>query len=329
MIALNVWGDCMRGLNDGVSIMLTPARAIGAMLLGMRTLVALLALAGCGGSAQIARDSSVPDRATGDSAAISCESLDGGADADPRYLDLDIAASGFAAHEGQKVFLVTRGGIGTVLGVGTKTVAAGSFSFHFPKGYLRAWSQEILWLVDSDGDGLCTAAAGDHTGYVVAGGFDPAGNAPFAVSITDNHVGATPREPDLCNPTLAFGEMLDFNITGSGFAAHDGRTVRLLTRTGQNGAIFGAGQAMVTAGGFAFHFPKGFETFTYQEVIWFVDDDGDGTCTAADHTGSVVTSAFSPLQIEPLDMSITDNHMTMTARGADICTVMNGCQLAP
>jgi len=318
----------MRGLNDGVSMMLTPARAIGAMLLGMRTLVALLALAGCGGSAQSGRDSSVPDRATGDTAALSCESLDGGADADTRYLDLEIAASGFAAHEGQKIFLVTRAGIFAVLGVGTTTVAAGSFSFHFPKGYLRAWSQEILWLVDSDGDGVCNEAAGDHAGYVVAGGFDPAGNAPFAVSITDNHVGAT-RDADLCNPKLPFGEMLDLNITGSGFAAHDGRTVRLLTRTGQNGAIFGAGQALIAAGGFAFHFPKGFETSAYQEVIWFVDDDGDGTCTAADHTGYAVTSAFSPLEIAPLDMTITDNHMATTARAADICTVMNGCQLAP
>jgi hypothetical protein len=124
--------------------------------------------------------------------------------------------------------------------------------------------------------------------------------------------------------------MFDFIVTGSGFASHDGRRVHLLTRTAVNGAIFGSDVATVMNGSFSFTFPKGFEWVSYQEVFWFVDEDGDGICTAAvDHPGYAVTPAFTPLENVPVTMPITDNHATRSARRADVCVVMNGCQLAP
>jgi hypothetical protein len=123
--------------------------------------------------------------------------------------------------------------------------------------------------------------------------------------------------------------MADMNVTGLGFKAHEGAIVHLLTRSFQNGAVFGRGEAPVAAGGFAFRLPHAFVSFTYQEVFWYVDADGDGACTTADHRGYTVTAAFRPTGNEALDQPITDNHVVTSARGADVCIVMNGCLLAP
>jgi hypothetical protein len=297
------------------------------------TPIALILILSCSGAPGVAdsHDAAPGSEASaGDAAGTSCEGVDGGTSPRPGHLDMRITASGFGAHERHTVFLVTREDASGVLGAGNATIVDGGFTITFPKGYRRAANHEILWLVDADGDGLCTEAAGDHTGYLVAGGFDPAGSEAFTIAITDNHVRTTPRTPDLCNSVRAFADMFDFNVTGSGFAGHDGRRVHLLTRTGVNGAVFGSGVATVMGGGFSFNFPKGFEWVTYQEILWFVDEDGDGICTAAvDHLGYAVTSAFTPLENVPVTMPITDNHATRSARGADVCVVMNGCQLAP
>ena len=37
----------------------------------------------------------------------------------------------------------------------------------------------------------------------------------------------------------------------------------------------------------------------------------------------------NPVQIAPVDEQVTDNHTSNTARNADVCIVMNGCQVAP
>jgi hypothetical protein len=124
--------------------------------------------------------------------------------------------------------------------------------------------------------------------------------------------------------------MLDMNVTGTGFDAGEGRTVHLLARTVDNGAIFASGGAVVASGGFVLHFPRGFERFTYEEIMFFVDVDGDGRCTpGTDDPGYTVTAAFNPTQNVPVDVPLMDNHMAQSARGADVCAVMNGCQLAP
>ena len=61
-----------------------------------------------------------------------------------------------------------------------------------------------------------------------------------------------------------------------------------------------------------------------------MDVDGDGVCvTGTDHTGYSASSAFNPVQIAPVDQQVTDSHTSNTARNADVCVVMNGCQVAP
>jgi hypothetical protein len=267
---------------------------------------------------------------SGDANDVACEGVDGGSATTPPYVDLDVTASGFAEHEGQKVFLVTRTDIAGVLGSASATVTGGAFAFHFPKGYKRSTDQEILWLLDGDGDGVCDDTAGDHTGYALVSATDPPAAQSVAIAIADNHVRTTPSNADLCIPGAPFGDMLDIDITGVGFDAHEGRAVHLLTRNLSNGAIFGSGDAVVAGGGFAFHFPRGLERFTYQEIFFFVDADGDGKCTpGTDHPGYTLTPGFNPTQDVPLEMQVMDNHVAKSTRGADVCVVMNGCQLAP
>ena len=57
-----------------------------------------------------------------------------------------------------------RGALDEVYGVGTQTVSGGGFVFDFPSAYQRNYMQSISWFIDSDGDGVCSAAAGEHVG---------------------------------------------------------------------------------------------------------------------------------------------------------------------
>ena len=255
---------------------------------------------------------------------------DGAADTRREYLDLNVTASGFDAHEGLPVYVVTGLANGGVLGVGSATVVGGGFTLHFAGGYQRNRNQAIVWFVDTNRDGICATADGDHIGYLAAAAFNPAANESLDLTITDNHVDTTPGFPESCSRTRPFGDMLDMNILASGFGPHEGQTVHLVTRPVQNGAIFAAGTASVVGGGFAFHFRRAFARFTYQEIFWFVDVDGDGLCTTGvDHPGYTITAAFSPIGTDPIDMPISDNHIDSSARGANVCLVMNGCRLAP
>lgn len=246
-----------------------------------------------------------------------------------RFLNLDVRGDGFGAHEGQAVHLVTRTNSSGVIGAGTVTVEGGGFTVHFESGYERNTSQQLIWFADQDGDGTCNPAMGDHMGYVAVGPFDPAANDALAVSVSDNHVTDVAGDTTVCSANRAFGGMVDMNVMASGFAAHEGSTVHVLTRTFQNGAVFGRGQATVASGGFSLRFPRGFVVQTYQEVFWFVDVDGDGVCTATDHPGYTVTAAAVPTANQPFDQMISDNHTAMSARAADVCVVMNGCPIAP
>lgn len=294
---------------------------------GSTILLAALLVWGCSGS-QGGGPPNHPDGGA-EGGVAACDGVDASI-ASPAYADMTITATGFAEHEGRTVFVVTRSNSSGVLGARSATVMAGAFAFRFPKGYQRSADQDLLWFIDADGDGVCNTDVGDHTGYLLVNAVDPAGSDALEVAITDNHVRTTSRNVDICNPAAPFGEMMDFNITGSGFQAHEGQHVHLLTRTAYNGAIFGSGEAVVTGGGFAFHFPKGYERLTYQEMLLFVDVDGDGACMdGTDHTGYMATSAFNPVQIAPIDEQVTDNHKSKTARNADVCVVMNGCQVAP
>lgn len=299
-------------------------------------LLALVLVWSCSGSpdrgapADAADASDAPGVDAGDATTAACEGVDAGSAASLSYVDLNITASGFSEHEGQTVFLVTRSNSYGVLGSGSAVVSGGAFAFHFPKGYRRAADQQIIWLLDADGDGVCDEAAGDHTGLFLLSATDPPGAEPVAVAISDNHVGMTSSGATICNSVLPFGDMLDMNVTGTGFDAYEGRTVHLLARTVDNGAIFASGHAVVASGGFVLHCPRGFERSSYEEIVFFVDVDGDGRCRpGTDDPGYTVTSAFNPIQNVPVDVPLMDNHMAQSARGADVCAVMNGCQLAP
>jgi hypothetical protein len=120
----------------------------------------------------------------------------------------------------------------------------------------------------------------------------------------------------------------DFDVVGSGFDAHEGLTVHVLTDSPYNHHVWGTGQATIVGGGFALHFPRGFERTTYQEIFWFIDVDGDGRCaTPNDHTGYAATSAFTPLDASAVvQMAITDNHNNVNAGREDVCVIMNGCR---
>ena len=111
-----------------------------------------VSMGGTGGSLSTGGTGGVLTAGTGgisDAGPVACEGVDGGSVTSPPYLDLDVRASGFAAHEGQTVFLLTRANIAGVLGAGSATVRGGAFAFNFPKGYKRATEQEILWLLDA------------------------------------------------------------------------------------------------------------------------------------------------------------------------------------
>jgi len=280
--------------------------------------------AGRGGSAGGAGASGTPDGGVS-----TCEVGDAGSATGPSFVDLSVLASGFPEHEGETAFLVTRVAGDQVLGTGSARVTGGAFMFRFPKGYKLSANQEILWLFDEDGDGLCREGDGDHTGYVFVNASDSPPPGGLEVAISDNHARTTSRGFSFCNNT-PFGDMLDMDITGIGFDAHNGRTVHLVTRTIANGAVFGSGDATIEGGGFAFHLRKGFQRFTYQEIFFFIDIDGDGRCASeTDHTGYVLTPAFTPTMNMPVKMQVMDNHVALSARGASVCAVMNGCQLAP
>jgi hypothetical protein len=243
-----------------------------------------------------------------------------------RFVDLNVRGESFSSHDGRTVYLVTRTSPTVVLGAASATVVAGGFAVHLEGGYDRSSSQQLLWFVDQDGDGKCALASGDHMGYLALDPVDPVANDSLDLVISDNHVSDVPGSPDPCSGASPFADMSDMSVTASGFEAHEGAAVQLLTRSLQTGAVFGRGQATVAAGGFGFRFPRAFVSFTYQEVFWYVDLDGDGACTAADHPGYAVTSAARPTGNEPFDLSITDNHTGTSVGGADVCTVMNDCR---
>jgi hypothetical protein len=65
-----------------------------------------------------------------------------------------------------------------------------------------------------------------------------------------------------------------------------------------------------------------------EEIFWFVDADGDGLCTSADHRGYAVTPIVAT-EVDQVNVDITDNHTNETPNGVDVCVVLNGCPVAP
>jgi hypothetical protein len=244
------------------------------------------------------------------------------------FLDLEVRGEGFGAHEGRTIYLFSRANSGGILGTASAQIASGAFRSRFPGGVRRGdGRQDLSWFVDEDGDGQCNMAKGDDPGFQAIDPFDPPGVQALALVVSDNHA-TSPLVRGSCDGTRPFEEMSDLAVAATGFAEHDGATIHVLTRA-VNGGILGFGLTTVAGGGWSAVFPRGYSQFTYQEILWFVDGDGDGVCTPGDHRGNLATNAFTATGNAVFTMPISDNHRPVTGRGADVCIVMNGCPLAP
>jgi hypothetical protein len=244
-----------------------------------------------------------------------------------QYLDLQVQGETFGAYNGRTIYVFTREDRAGMLGMGNTKIADGRFELRFPGGLRRnASAQGVSWFIDVDGDGLCNTAAGDHQGYRALEPYDPPGNPPRTVVVEDDQVTST-RVRGACDGTRPFEEMSDIVLNGSGFSEHEGARIRVLTRS-TYGPAFGSGEATIVGGAWSVTFQHGYAQFTYQEVLWFVDVDGDGVCSTVDHAGNLGTNAFTPKGNAVVTMPVPDNHRTKTARNVDVCVVMNGCPLA-
>ena len=243
------------------------------------------------------------------------------------FVDLEVRGEGFDAHEGRTIYLFSRNNNG-ILGTASARIAGGAFEVRFAGGARRATEgQDVSWFVDADDDGRCNTAQGDDPGFQAIDPVDPPGTQAFAVVVVDNHA-TSPRVRGSCDGTRPFEEMSDLTVAAAGFADHEGATIHVLTRA-VNGAVLGSGQTTVTRGGWSMVFPRAYAQFSYQEILWFVDLDSDGVCTASDHPGNLTTNAFTPNGNAVVTMPISDNHQAVTGRQADVCIVMNGCPIAP
>jgi hypothetical protein len=177
-----------------------------------------------------------------------------------------------------------------------------------PAGVQRQSATELLWFVDADGDGKCSASGGDLLGYTTPGAYDPPANEPASVAIAAAAVAAVPGNVDVC---AAFEPLPTMTVTGTGFAVDDRTPFYVISRM-PSGATVGALPMHVSAGALP--------TLTFERR-----PGQEGICVATDgaHTGAASTAGSDPTG--NLTLSITDNHAATTPAGADVCAVMNGC----
>ena len=128
-------------------------------------------------------------------------------------------------------------------------------------------------------------------------------------------------DPSCVRSDAQLHRFLNLDVRGDGFGAHEGQAVHLVTRTNSSGVI-GAGKVTVEGGGFSIHFESGYERNTSQQLIWFADQDGDGTCNPAmgDHMGYVALGPFDPATNDALTVTISDNHVTDVAGDTTVCS---------
>lgn len=132
---------------------------------------------------------------------------------------------------------------------------------------------------------------------------------------------------DLCGPYDPQAEgthpIVDLKVDGSGFDAHPNQSVHLLTRNAGTGALRGIGRGMVIGGRFTVYLPNGYERRAAQEILWFVDVDGDGNCNVAagDHLGYATAAALDPTGNEPVEVSVSDDPTTVPGN-VDVCAGM-------
>jgi hypothetical protein len=245
-----------------------------------------------------------------------------------RFLNLDIRGEAFPdEHRLEYVYVVTKNASSGIIAAGRATVGS-AFTLHLEGGYERNTVQQIAWFADADGDGRCYSSDGDHFGYIMVGPFDPAGNDAYSVTFRHNDVAGIPGEANPCVGSRPFGDMAGIGLRATGFEAHERATFYALARNPLNGFVFGRGQYPFLSGQFGLHLPRAYARNLAEEIFWFVDADGDGLCTSADHRGYAVTPIVAT-EVDQVNVDITDNHTNETPKGVDVCVVLNGCPVAP
>jgi hypothetical protein len=101
----------------------------------------------------------------------------------PRFLDVEIRASGFDAYEGATLRTVTyerleAGVVTRVFGTREVIVTGGGFEVMWPNAYERFGYQPMVLYADVDDDGTCDPAV-DPTWGMFSNAHNPPGDAPY------------------------------------------------------------------------------------------------------------------------------------------------------
>jgi hypothetical protein len=126
--------------------------------------------------------------------------------------------------------------------------------------------------------------------------------------------------------TIAF---LDFRVSGTGLAAHEGRSVRLVTHNlHDDDRVFGTAEVTIVAGQFEASWLNGYQRWEYQPVDYYIDVDDSGTCTPGVDLGErFISSAWNPVGDEPLDQDIT--LFPPQPVTTDVCQAIDRCHGDP
>lgn len=122
---------------------------------------------------------------------------------------------------------------------------------------------------------------------------------------------------------------LDLVVNGAGFESHEGQRVHVLARDYHSQLSLGYGSAVVVQGRFVLRFPRGYATFSYQPMFFYVDVDNSGDCDpAVDHLGAFVTSGHTGG--DPYELELSEQrygHDSPRPRAdASVCTTLNACR---
>jgi hypothetical protein len=265
-----------------------------------------------------------------------------GGDANEHYYDLEIGGQGLVSLEG-RVVTVRIGDPPLVrLASGQARVVGGSFSLTLPQVLEDGLYKTKIIHFDVDGDGRCgpgDQAWIDRSSSLNAPGlatrmFEPDG---AGVRLSGSNVGAgvvsapdaeVCRRIEICGPydprAEATRPIVDMKVAGSGLEAHERQRVRLLTRSRSTASLRGIGRGIVFGGRFTVYLPNGYERRADQEILWFVDVDGDGRCNASagDHLGYATVAGLDPTGNDAVAVAVTDDHAGVVPGDVDVCAGM-------
>lgn len=217
------------------------------------TLVALLALFGCGPTAP---DWVPPDAGREDAAS-------GGS------YDLEFGGTGYDAEDGLAVHLaLTSAGTADVRR--TASVQGASFTFTLADVLEHGTQYSLHWYVDLDADGLCSDPP-----------LDEAWSLDLGVAVGDVVVNQ-PREGAMDGAACRFFDSpkltFDLTLRGHGFEPHNSQTLRAAVVQIQAQVADAVSSAVVAQGAFEIRFPGSLRDGTSYFVDFYADVDRDGAC---------------------------------------------------